>query len=192
MISSIKGTVERIGRDYIDVDVRGIGYRVFTSLSTLERIGKRGEDVSLYTYLLVREDALSLFGFLTAEELDIFEKLITVSGVGPKVALGVLSAMTPSAFCSAVVSGDVEHLRRIPGIGPKTAQRIVLELKDKVFLVPEEEYAYDSVSENKREAAEALVALGFNAFQVKKALSDIDMDGDTAQLIKMGLKRLKS
>lgn len=192
MISFIRGRVERVGQDFIDVDVRGVGYRVFTSLLTLQKVRKGEEDTNLFTFLLVREDALTLFGFLTEEELNIFEKLISVSGVGPKAALGALSTMTPSTLSNAVIEGNTEVLRRIPGIGQKTAQRIILELKDKLNKIVEDING-SNISENRKEAVEALVALGFNAFQVKKVFRDIsDTEGDTAQLIRIGLKRLKS
>jgi len=192
LISFIRGRVEKVGQDFLDVDVRGVGYRVFTSVSTLQKVRKDEEDINLFTFLLVRGDALTLFGFLTEEELNIFEKLISVSGVGPKAALGALSTMNPSTLSNAVIEGNTEELRRIPGIGQKTAQRIILELKDKLDKIAEDING-SNISENKKEAVEALVALGFNAFQVEKVFRDIsDTEGDTAQLIRIGLKRLKS
>lgn len=192
MIAFLKGTVEHIGPDFADIDVAGVGYRVFTALSTLERMPNQGKGVKLFTTLVVREDSLSLYGFLTERELEIFQKLITVSGVGPKAALALLSTMSPSAFCNALAEGDVDQLVKVPGIGKKTAQRIVLELKDKLKGITVEGCGRD-LPQNKKEAMEALISLGFDASGVKKVLAQVeDGYGDTAQLIKFCLKRLKS
>jgi Holliday junction DNA helicase RuvA len=191
LIAFLKGKVERIGQDFIDVDVNGVGYRTFTSISTIEKV-KQGESVKVFTYLSVREDALILYGFISEEELELFEKLIMVSGVGPKAALAILSAMPPSTFCHYVANEKIDRLMKVPGIGRKTGQRIILELKDKLADLTGEYESFE-VSDNKKEALEALTSLGFNPGQVKLVLAEIDETGiDTARLIKMCLAKLKS
>ncbi|MBA1336751.1 MAG: Holliday junction ATP-dependent DNA helicase RuvA [Firmicutes bacterium] len=191
MISFLKGTVERIGQEFIDVDIRGVGYRVYTSTATIERV-RQGDEVKLLTYLAVREDAITLYGFVKEDELGLFEKLIGVTGVGPKVALAILSTMSPAAFSSCVLHDNVEQIMKVPGIGKKTGQRIILELKDKL-----DEYAGEvieqEISGSKKEAYEALVSLGFNPGHVKRVLEGIDETVmDTAGLIKACLGKLKS
>jgi Holliday junction DNA helicase RuvA len=191
LIAFLNGKVDNIGSDHIDIDVNGVGYRVYSPASSLERI-RPGDSVKVYTLLIVREDAMILFGFITPEELELFQKLITVSGVGPKVALAVLSAMPAAVFCHYVAAGDVDQIVKVPGIGKKTGQRIILELKDKLPDLAVDDVA-DDVSTSKREAAEALVSLGFNPAQVRKVLSDIDETGmDTAKLIRECLARLRA
>jgi Holliday junction DNA helicase RuvA len=191
MISFIKGRVEKRGPDSLHIDVSGIGYRVFSSTTTIEKV-RTGEVVKLHTKMIVKEDSISLYGFIEEDELYLFEKLITVSGIGPKAAVAVLSCMSPSAFACLVVDGKVEQLMKIPGIGRKTGERLILELKDKLEKF-EGEYEYEEVPDNRREALEALVSLGFDAARVHRVLSGINEQGaDTAQLIKLCLKGLKS
>ena len=132
MYSYIKGTVEEINLDYIVIDNNGIGYKIFMSENGIEALGEIGENVKVYTYYHVREDNISLFGFISNEELRMFELLLSVSGVGAKSALVMLSCVEPSEFAIAVISNNVKLLTQIPGIGPKSAQRIILELKDKL------------------------------------------------------------
>lgn len=191
MISFLKGKVENLGKDFVDIDVSGVGYRVHIPASSLDKL-RPGDSVKVLTSLIVREDAMSLFGFTNREELELFQRLITVSGVGPKVALAILSYMPVAAFCHYVAAGEVDQITKVPGIGKKTGQRIILELKDKLPELAVEDVAAD-VSINKREAAEALVSLGFNPAQVRKVLADIGEDGmDTAQLIRSCLAKLRS
>jgi len=132
MFAYIKGTLEYKCSDYLIVEANGIGYKIFTSISTIETAGRVGEQVKIYTYLHVREDIINLYGFLTQEELGMFELLISVSGIGPKAAISVLSSISPSKFGLAVITDDIKTLTKAPGIGNKTAQRIILELKDKI------------------------------------------------------------
>ena len=191
MISFIKGRVEDLGGDYLCIDVNGLGYRVLSSATTIGRVTP-GEMVKLHTRMIVREDSMSLFGFIEEDELYLFEKLITVSGVGPKVAIAILSSMPPGEFAVLVVEGRVEELMKVPGIGRKTGERLILELKDKLEAFGGE-YTYEPVPDNRREALEALISLGFDAAGVRKALSQVDEEGaDTARLIKLCLKILKS
>jgi holliday junction DNA helicase RuvA len=131
MIAKLSGTLADKGLDAVVVDVGGVGYLVSVSLQTLQALPPQGQPVALLTYLQVREDALQLFGFATAEERHAFELCISVSGVGPKLALATLSGLEPDALAEAITRGDVARLQRIPGIGKKTAERLVMELRDK-------------------------------------------------------------
>jgi len=141
LFAYIRGRLEYKNNDFLIVESNGVGYRIFTSLSTISGIGEIGQEVKVYTYLYVREDVISLYGFLTQEELNVFELLISVSGVGPKAAVSVLSAISPSRFSLAVITDDVKTLTKAQGIGKKIAQRIILELKDKIKKEQLTEYA---------------------------------------------------
>jgi Holliday junction DNA helicase RuvA len=132
VIAQLKGLLEEKGLDAVVVDVGGVGYAVSISLNTLAVLPQVGQPVRLYTYLQVREDALQLFGFATPEERRAFELCIAVSGIGPKIALSVLSGLDARGLAKVITDGDVHRLKRVPGIGPKTAERLVLELRDKV------------------------------------------------------------
>ena len=132
MLAYIKGTLELKMTEYVVIDVGGLGYKVFMSNIGIDKLGEIGEQVKVYTYYRVREDDISIFGFNTNEELRMFELLLSVSGVGAKTALAMLAVCTPSEFVLAIISEDVNVLTSIPGIGPKSAKRIILELKDKI------------------------------------------------------------
>lgn len=132
MIAQLKGSLIEKGLDAVVVDVGGVGYAVSISLNTLAVLPQVGQPVRLFTYLQVREDALQLFGFATPEERRAFELCIAVSGIGPKIALAVLSGLDPRGLAKVISEGDIHRLKRVPGIGPKTAERLVLELRDKV------------------------------------------------------------
>ena len=132
MISYLKGSVEAKNIDSIVIEVGGIGYKVFMSRNSIDKVGELGETVKVHTYMRVREDDISLYGFCSNEELRMFEQLIGVSGVGAKSALTILSNISPSKFALAIISGDVGVLKSLPGIGAKSAQRMILELKDKM------------------------------------------------------------
>ena len=192
MISFVKGRVENINRDYVDIDVNGIGYRVFSSISTTGRL-RAGEVVKLHTQMIVREDSVSLFGFMQQEELYLFEKLITVSGIGPKAAITILSSMPPEDFAGLIMEGRIDELVKIPGIGRKTGERLILELKDKLDIYCSGSFTSEQMPDNRREALEALISLGFEAARARRALAEIYEEGaDTARLIKLCLKVLKS
>ena len=135
MFAYIKGKLESKLNNYIVIDVGGIGYKVFMSESNIERLGELGEIVKVHTYYYVREDNISLYGFITSEELRMFELLIGVSGIGAKSAITMLSNISPSSFALAVISNDISQLIKIQGIGKKTAQRIILELKENNFIL---------------------------------------------------------
>ena len=197
MISYIKGTLEIKAKDYIVVDVGGIGYKIFMSETAINELEK-GKEVKVYTYMRVREDDISLYGFLNNEELVTFELLISVGGVGAKSAITILSNITPSKFALAVITNDVNTLKKLPGIGAKTAARIILELKDKMKTEQgieeskNEEIKEAIVLDNKaNDAVEALCVLGYTRKDVEKALSNINTNKLTVEeIIKQGLKYL--
>ena len=197
MISYIKGRLEIKSKDYIVVDVGGIGYKIFMSETAINELEK-GTEVKVFTYMRVREDDISLYGFLNNEELVTFELLISVGGVGAKSAITILSNITPSKFALAVITNDVNTLKKLPGIGAKTAARIILELKDKMKTEQgieeskNEEIKEAIVLDNKaNDAVEALCVLGYTRKDVEKALSNIDTNKLTVEeIIKQGLKYL--
>ena len=176
MISYIKGKLEIKSKDYIIVDVGGIGYKIFMSETAINELEK-GTEVKVFTYMRVREDDISLYGFLNNEELVTFELLISVGGVGAKSAITILSNITPSKFALAVITNDVNTLKKLPGIGAKTAARIILELKDKMKTEQSIEESKDEeikeaiVLDNKaNDALEALCVLGYTRKDVEKIL----------------------
>lgn len=181
------------------IDCAGVGYRVSVSTNTLPKLRERyGEKIRVYTHMQVREDAVELFGFYDTEELDAFRLLITVSGVGPRGALAILSVLTPKGLCDAVMSDDRRAISRAQGIGQKTAARVVLELKDslsKVFPTALREAsakgsvrnASPAASSKMSDARDALTVLGFSAADAARALGSVDTDGDVEEIIKNAL-----
>lgn len=198
MLAYIKGTLEMKMTGFVVIDVGGLGYKVFMSDTGIEKLGNVGQTVKVFTYYRVREDDISIFGFNTMEELRMFELLISVSGVGAKTALTMLAVVEPSNFALAVISDDIATLTKIPGIGAKSAQRIVLELKDK--LKKEESISRTTnieiktavVNDDKiQEAISALQVLGYNKKEIEKAFTKIDKkDLSVEDLIKKGLSIL--
>ena len=196
MISYLKGSLEAKNIDNIVVEVGGVGYKIFMSRNSMDKLGELGEVVKVHTYMRVREDDISLYGFCSNEELKMFEQLIGVSGVGAKSALTILSNITPSKFALAIISGDVGALKSLPGIGAKSAQRMILELKDK--MKTEEAVQSDEVitqympeNNNARDAVEALQVLGYARKDIDIALSKIDTTSLSVEdIIKQGLKYL--
>ncbi len=197
MISYLKGSVEAKNIDSIVIEVGGIGYKVFMSRNSIDKVGELGETVKVHTYMRVREDDISLYGFCSNEELRMFEQLIGVSGVGAKSALTILSNISPSKFALAIISGDVGVLKSLPGIGAKSAQRMILELKDKMKteeaiqldndIVPQ----YIPENNNARDAVEALQVLGYARKDIDVALSKVDTNSLSVEdIIKQGLKYL--
>ena len=197
MISYIKGRLEIKAKDYIVVDVSGIGYKIFMSETAISELEK-GKEVKVFTYMRVREDDISLYGFLNNEELVTFELLISVGGVGAKSAITILSNITPSKFALAVITNDVNTLKKLPGIGAKTAARIILELKDKMKTEQSiesdknEEIKEAIVLDNKaNDAVEALCVLGYTRKDVENVIAKIDTSKLTVEeIIKQGLKYL--
>lgn len=199
MLAFIKGRLIETGTDYVVLDNQGIGYLIYTPLSVLENLPPIGQNIKMYTYMYVREDQLTLYGFLTRDDLKIFKLLIGVSGIGPKGALGLLSRISPNEFRFAVMSGDSKTIAKAPGIGPKTAQKLIIELKDKLKLEDmfegdpgENADAARSGSSAEKETIMALAALGYSeteAFRaVQKVEASSDMDSET--LLKLALKQM--
>ncbi|MCD8046866.1 MAG: Holliday junction branch migration protein RuvA [Clostridiales bacterium] len=200
MYAYIRGTLEEVREDYIVVENNGIGYQISVPMRILEELPERGAEVKIYTYLYVREDIFSLFGFSTQDELAMFRLLLNVSGIGPKGALGILSALSVNDIRFAVVSEDIKMITKAPGIGKKGAQRLIIELKDKISL----EDAYESALEDglqevpetmqivKKEAMEALVALGYSSADAARALSGVEIsdDSDVETVLRMALRSM--
>lgn len=201
MISYIRGLVAEKLEDSVVVEAGQIGYRIFVPASVLEGLPRLGEEVKLHTHFSVREDGMSLYGFLSKQDLEMFRMLIGVNGIGPKSALGILSALKPDTLRMAVVSGDAKAIARAPGVGPKTAQRIILDLKDKVKLelLPEasgasllEDADVSGVGEAGKEAVEALTALGYSGSEASGAVRKVTVtEGMTAEdVLRKALKYL--
>lgn len=194
MFAYIKGSLEMKSSGYIVIDINGLGYKIFMSQNNIDSIGELHNIIKVFTYVKVREDDISIFGFKTQEELKMFELLISVSGVGAKSALVMLSCIEPSNFAIAVISNDVKVLTKVPGIGNKSAQRIILELKDKLKEEQLEEKLKDSSkrlkdnSENINEAISGLMVLGYSKKDIEKAFEHLDIDNLSIEdLIKKGL-----
>ena len=198
MFSYIKGTLEEIAEGFLVVDNHGIGYQIQTSAFVLDELPSIGAEVKIYTYLHVKEDSMTLFGFLTKEELLIFQLLLRVNGIGPKGALGILSALSVDELRFAVLAGDAKAISKAPGIGAKSAQRIILELKDKLDIT---EVLTDSGSVErtepkeataKNEAVQALVALGYSSSEALSAVTkaDVSPDADVEEILKASLKQM--
>ena len=189
MFAYIKGSLEQKSNNYVVIDVGGIGYKIFMATKAIEALGEIGEIVKVHTHYYVREDNISLYGFNTNEELRMFELLLQVSGIGAKSAIAMLSEISPSSFALAVISDDISQLVKIPGIGKKTAARIVLELKDK--LKTEEVKLSITNEEETSEAIAALQVLGYTKREIEKALENVDTKNlQLEEIIKQGLKNL--
>ncbi len=196
MFYSLTGTVLVKDVSIVVIECGGVGFKCSTSVNTLKKIAAVGDSATLYTHLFVREDALELFGFYDLSELDCFKLLISVSGVGPKAAIAVLSELTPERLSIAVSQGDVKAITRVQGIGPKIAQRMILELKDKITTVSSDiddsidsDYAGRS-SENVSEAVSALQFLGYSRYEASKAVRTIDSPLPVEEIIKKAIASL--
>ena len=199
MISYIKGELTEVFEDTVVVETNGIGYNIRVPGSVLDRLPSVGSSVRIYTYLYVKEDAMNLFGFLSRDDLSVFKLLLNVSGIGPKGALAILSTIGPDDLRFAVLSEDVKTISSAPGIGAKTAKRLIIELKDKLKLAEVFETALankeKASSENdvllaRNEAVEALVALGYASAQAMKAVQQVENaeEKDSEQILKEALK----
>ncbi|MCL6451056.1 MAG: Holliday junction branch migration protein RuvA [Acetobacteraceae bacterium] len=199
MIDQLRGRVERVGGDHVILSVGGVGFRVEMPISALARLPAPGREAVLYTHLHVREDALTLYGFTSAQEQELFRLLLGVTGVGPRVALSLLSGMSPEELRRAVVYEDVESLTGVPGVGTKTAQRLVLELRE--ILGPREarrrERRKVSATEPRTvpaEALEALVSLGYSRPEASRAVDEaaraLGPEATAEALVREGLKLL--
>ena len=198
MYSYIKGTLEEISEDLIVVENNGIGYNIRIPASALDFLPPRGEEIKVYTYLYVREDIFSLFGFLSRDDLTLFKLLINVNGIGPKGGLALLSTLSANDIRFAIVSEDVKSISKAPGVGAKTAKRMIIELKDKIHLEDAIETTEELIPQGqgnnqvRREAMEALVALGYSSSDAAKVLSAIDIseDADVETVLKTALKNM--
>lgn len=187
MIGKITGTVEKADIGLLIINVGGIGYKVFTPVAILDTAEKQKE-ISLWTHLAVRETALDLYGFETEEELRFFELLLNISGIGPKSALGILNVASPRTLRQAIQSGDTSHLTKVSGIGKKSAQKIVIELKDKLSADEDEDLG---TLQADVDVVEALQALGYSQAQARTAIENIPTEIiDTSERVKLALKDL--
>ena len=193
MIGYVNGELTIKAQNYVIVDVSGIGYKIFMTETAIEKL-EIGQAVKVFTYMRVMEDDISLFGFLSNDELMMFELLISVGGIGAKTATSILSKISPSRFALAVISSDVNSLKKLPGIGPKSAARIILELKDKIKTEDTIERATDTqptYTATVQDAIDALQVLGYNRKSIEKAFENIDLkEMSTEDIIKKGLELL--
>ncbi len=199
MISFIRGETVKKGLDYIVIENNNIGYHINTSFNTLKML-KEGEKALIYTYMHIREDILALYGFIKQDEMEMFKKLISVNGIGPKAGLAVLSTYDANTVRAIILHEDSAKMSKVPGIGKKTAGKIILELKDKVGSLEgidfDDESLVDYVNVNKldnesSDLSDVLISLGFSQFEAKKALEEIDLTGKSEQdIIKEALKNI--
>lgn len=192
MYAYLKGELEGITEDGIIVEVNNVGYNVRIPKEMISQLPPMHYKVQIYTYTSVREDAFQLYGFLTAKDLELFKKLITVNGIGPKVAQGILSVMDADTLSFAIMAGDAKMISKAPGVGAKSAERIILDLKDKIS-IDVNELSAGGLDESqtkqktdfvKNEAVEALVALGYSQFEAAKAVSKVERtDDDTVEAV---------
>lgn len=192
MISYLKGILAASDAFSAIIDVNGVGFQVGMSTKSLARLPEAGKPVQVFTVLQVRDDAMALYGFASTEERETFNKLVGVSGIGPKVALGVLSTFTPDELARAIADEDVTAITRIPGIGKKSASRIVLELKGSLDKGVQTAQAKASAKKRLAGAAEALLAMGFTPQEADVALQDAPAAADESTLLQYALKRLGS
>ena len=197
MFYSLTGKVTVIEESFVVLECSGVAFQCMTTLNTISKIGRAGETATLYTHLNVREDALDLFGFYTREELACFRELISVSGVGPKAALSILSLLSPDKLALCISSGDVKTITKAQGVGPKLAQRVVLELKGRLSsqLSPTSAAAAEGVaaaasSGSAAEAIEALVMLGYSRSEAAAGISKLDSSLPVEELVRLALKSL--
>lgn len=199
MISYIRGELAAVETEKVIVDVGGVGYGIYMPGQAMGLLPQPGTEVKIHTYLNVREDAMQLFGFLTRDDLEVFKLVIGVSGIGPKGGLSILSQLTPDDLRFAVLSGDVKAISAAPGIGKKTAEKLIIELKDKLNIEDVLTHAADSsaaaVPVNnggiQSEAVQALVALGYGSTESLRAVKQVELDNPTVEdVLKEALKKM--
>lgn len=201
MIAFIKGTLDTVSEDRIVLENQGVGFEILVPGSVVQVLPQTGNAVKIYTYTYVREDALQLYGFLTKDSLDMFKLLITVNGIGPKVALGILSVMDADTLRLAILADDTKSIAKAPGIGAKTASKLILELKDKCHLkdILESGVSNDGLAkaaeadnEARNDAIQALVALGYSATEATMAVRkcEVTVDMTVEDILKQSLKNL--
>ncbi len=191
----IRGEKVLSGDGFVVIDANGVGYRIFTSLTSISALAAKSGEVTMYVHLVIREDAQELYGFATNEELAMFRHLISVSGVGPKAALAILSVTTPERFALAVLTEDEKTITRAQGVGPKLARRVILELRDKLKnedMLPQQVPAevQEALSDTLTEAAAALTVLGYSPNEAKNAVAKLDSSLGVEELVKEALKLL--
>ena len=194
MYAFFKGKIDKIYSNRIILDVNDVGYEIYIPESDIYTLNM-GEMVKIYTYLHVREDEMKLFGFKSSESLEFFKKLITVSGVGPKAAVGIISKVDTESLCVAIATENIAALKSVPGIGPKMAQKIIFELKDKVLKEKVDEIqnkVKEKINPNIEEATTALEVLGYTQKQIKEVLEKIDIKDDNVEdIIRKVLKQMQ-
>lgn len=202
MIAYIKGTVAEVLEDRVILEAGNMGYNIFMPMGAVEHLLHKGQEVKIHTYLNVKEEALQLFGFLTRDDLNTFKLLLGVNGIGPKAALGILSGLTADELRFAVLADDVKTISRAPGIGKKTAQKLILELKDKFNIQEALEMKAEhtqtvsgeetDLTDVKKEAIEALTALGYSGADALRAVKKVELTPDMSveTLLKQALKNL--
>ncbi len=207
MISYLKGELSEVKENYVVIEVGSIGYEVYLPSSSIMELPSRGSNIKIYTYLHVREDAIGLFGFLTKDDLEMFKLLITVNGIGPKGALGILSSLSADDIRFAVLAEDAKIIAKAPGVGNKTAGKLILELKDKFkletafeqrFLNQEEKQASSGMTgrqefhRKKEEAVQALTVLGYSASESLKIVNQVEITEDMSseEILKKCLKKM--
>ncbi len=196
MISYLKGKLKYVSQETLILEVNNVGYQIFISAFTLSHLPEEGNTIEIYTHMNVREDNISLFGFLTIEELNCFNMLINVSGIGPKVALGILSTIRPKDINKAIITEDINTLTAVPGIGRKTAQRIILDLKDKLKIKSVLDYNDTKIyseteTPTKQEAIEALMSLGYSQLDSASSVKSVYNENlKLEDIIKLALKKL--
>lgn len=196
MIYNLKGKLTVCDVNFIVVECGGVGFKCFTTLNTVKQIGKVGSEVNVFTHLSVREDAMDLYAFATPAELDAFKLLITVSGIGPKAAVSILSELTPDRLALCIASGDAKSITAAQGVGKKTAERVVLELKDKMNGIVSESVsssvnnASSVESSSASEAVAALIALGYSQSDAAVVVGSLDKSMSVDEMIRHGLKQL--
>ena len=197
MIYNLRGKLTACDINFIVVECGGVGFKCFTSLNTAKQLGEIGKEINVFTHLAVREDAMDLYAFATTAELDAFKLLITVSGIGPKAAVAILSELTPDRLALCIASGDAQSITAAQGVGKKTAERVVLELKDKIGSIATEA-ASATVSNLQKniensasaEAIEALVSLGYSQSDAAVVVGSLDSSMSVDEMIRYGLKEL--
>ncbi len=195
MIDTITGELLELGEGYVVIEANGIGYRIFITKIARAELAAADGPVRLFTHLQWREDGLELYGFTRAEERELFRLLLGVTGIGPRIALQVLSAMTPGQFCRAVLNKQAEELQRIKGIGRKTAERLILELRERLPKITLTEEPVAILSEREELAFRALRALGFTATEARRAVERAQAQGEarsTEELIKRALELVRT
>ena len=201
MVSYIRGELVAIEEEKVIIDVNGVGFGIFMPAQSMNYLPQIGEEVRLHTYMNVREDAIQLFGFLTKDDLKVFKLVISVSGIGPKGGLSILSQLSPDDLRFAVMSGDAKAIAKAPGIGKKTAEKLIIELKDKLSIedvlnkVDESEtiaVTSNASNEIQAEAVQALVALGYGNTESMKAVKKVEMNEDTTveEVLKLALRNM--